>query len=297
VGEAFEFLFSIEAPKDVTIDQIRISPSDMFGMNLITGSISQLADAASANPSNVVHRYSTQVRYDVPFRGRIQFQVQGNASGTMSLGDGRMRSSFSYSQSFRLVTGNVALDIQPLPSAGQPPDFSGAVGTGFRLTQSVNRNMVATNDVVVVTCRLVYSGYVPPDFAAARDVVERSDGAIAWRRYFVADGAAATPVERVVYYDADAKAYRTLTAGGTALGYVAETHGESVAVAVDAAAAGSGRVLRLRFAPSSSAPLVATVPRPDAMPAPTEEPRGEWVRVEAGGHAGWIRKEEMRNEN
>jgi hypothetical protein len=43
---------------------------------------------------------------------------------------------------------------------------------------------------------------------------------VAWRRYFVADGAAATPEVSVNYYDVADKTYKTVKAGKTPLEYV-----------------------------------------------------------------------------
>ena len=293
VGDDFDFVVSVEAPRSVTLDQVRVTISEMFGLVVRGGRISNLPSQPAKDPSNIVHRISVPVRYDAPFRGRLVFTVQGMASGTMALSSGRSRSSYTFSQSFSAATPPLDVEIRPLPTDGQPADFSGAVGTDFKLRMSVNRNRVATNDVVTATCRLTYSGYVPPD--AVRDVVERRPGSLAWTKYFVADGSARVPDESIVCYDTDSRTYKTIVAKGVALSYVPESLDESVAVAVDTAdEKGDGRVLKLRFAPSASAPLVATVPRPDATPAPTEQPRGEWVRIDVGGHAGWVRKDDLR---
>lgn len=293
VGDDFDFIVSLEAPKSVTLDQVSVSLSEMFGLVVRGGKISNLPALPAADPSNIVHRISIPVRYDAPFRGNLTFTVQGMASGTVSQSSGRSRSSYTFSQSFSTMTPPLGVEIRPLPTDGQPADFSGAVGTDFKLRMSVDRNRVETNDVVTVTCRMTYSGYVPQD--AVADVFERRPGSLAWTRYFVADGSARVPDERVVCYDTDTRTYKTIVAKGAALSYVPESQDESVAVAVDTTGEkGDGRVLRLRFAPSAAAPLVATVPRPDAMPAPTEPPRGEWVRIDVGGHAGWVRKDDLR---
>jgi len=290
VGDTFEFIVSIDAPKSVTLGQLQLRPSEMFGM-VVQGNVSNLPDGKSSNPSNVVKRMSVPVRYDVPFKGSMNFVVTGMASGRQEVGTGRRKVSYSFSQSFSAETPPISVEIRPLPSDGQPADFSGAIGMDFKLRQSVDRNMVETNDVVSVTCVLEYRGYIP--YGAIADELERRPGVIAWRRYFVADGSKEVPSESVVYYDTDSRKYRKAVAKGPSLVYVAEKRDDAETVAVDAAdAASGGRLLTLRFAPSESAPVVARVPRPDK--AQILETSGAWARVECGGHAGWTRKGDLR---
>ena len=87
---------------------------------------------------------------------------------------------------------------------------------------------VETNDVVTITYKVRPRGYVPADFlprGAAFEWSRQTDGEgrvreIEYRRFFVADGAKATPVLTIPYYDPRKKAYRTAKAGGMPLKYV-----------------------------------------------------------------------------
>ena len=224
VGEGFSFVVSIEAPKSVSIGQIRMTPSEAFGLT-VTGPAENLPDAKSANPSNVVKRLSVPVRYDVPFRGDVSFAIDGMVSGRASREGGLFNLTFS--NSFHCDSAPVRVDVRPLPSAGQPADFSGMVSEGLTILELPDILRVETNDVVTITYKIRPNGYVPADFmprGAAFEWARRQDGAgrpveIEYKRYFVADGAAATPVLEISYYDPRTRKYATARAGGTSLVY------------------------------------------------------------------------------
>ena len=226
VGEPFEFLVSLEAPRTASIGQIRMTPSETFGLS-VTGPAQNLPDAESANPSNVVKRLSVPVRYDVPFRGKVAFAIEGMVSGRRTGRGGRM--TFTFSNSFRCDTAPIDLEIRPLPSDGQPADFAGVVSEGLDVFELPDLLRVETNDVVTITYKVRPRGYVPADFlprGAAFEWSRQTDGEgrakeIEYRRFFVADGAATTPVLSIPYYDPRKKAYRTAKAGGMPLKYVA----------------------------------------------------------------------------
>ena len=226
VGEPFEFIISLEAPRTASIGQISMRPSEMFGLT-VTGPAQNLADGRSKNPSNVVKRLSVPVRYDVPFRGEMSFAIDGMVSGRQTSFGGRMNLTFS--NSFHCDTAPISVHIRPLPSAGQPDDFAGVVSEGLTVLELPDILRVETNDVVTITYRVRPKGYVPADFlprGAAFEWSRQTDNngkvqEIEYRRFFVADGAPATPVLSIPYYDPRKKAYKTATAGGMPLKYVA----------------------------------------------------------------------------
>ena len=223
VGEEFDFILSLESPKNVSIGQVRLSPSDSFGL-AFTGQVKNLTDGVSANSSNVVKRMAIPVRYDVPYHGSIAFAVDGMASGN----ERRRFGSFTFSNSFHAETSAIRMDVKPLPSANQPADFSGIVSEGMRFIELCDLLAVETNDVITITYRMSPNGYVPADFlpqGAAFEWTRRNDGngrpvEIEYRRFFVANGAAKTPKTSISYYDPRTKAYRRVEAGGTTLKYV-----------------------------------------------------------------------------
>ena len=222
VGEPFAFILALESPKSASIGQIQIQPSEMFGLTVV-GKVENLSDGVAANPSNVVKRLSIPVRYDVPFKGRMTFAVSGMVSGRQ-VGGGM---SFMFSNSFRVESAPIDVDIKPLPSAGQPGDFSGIISEGLRFTESVDNAKVESNDVIRITYHLETRGYLPKDwkpqgvaFEVGRGTSRAGDVTVVeWMRYFVADGAAHTPRMSISYYDPKTKSYRKAEAGGTDVEY------------------------------------------------------------------------------
>ena len=290
VGETFRYILSLESPRGATLDQLRFIPSEMFGM-VFTGKPETLADGTCANPSNRVRRIAIPVRYDVPFKGEVSLRVDGMVSLRRQMG----RSSFSFSQNFSEQTPPVPVEIKPLPTDNQPADFSGAIGTSFRLVQTADRAKVSTNDVVTVLKTLEFSGYLP--LGAVPDEVERRAGnvsRVSWQDYFVADGAHAIPPPSLVWYDTQSRTYKRVVAKPIALTYVPDDEqGEAAqSVAVDAAQDVAGaKTLVLRFAPSDDAPVVERFTLVDDAAPPVEtERRGDWVRLDSGSHAGWLRR-------
>ena len=300
VGDSFEYLLSLECPKNYTISDVQIDVSQKFGLAL-RGPVENLADADSTNPSNVVHRLSVPVRYDVPFTGDVEFTINGMIEGARTTGSPNRRMTFRFSQNFSAKTNPVKLSIRPLKTDGQPPDFAGAIGSKFLLRRSVDRNSVETNDVVTVRSTLEYSGYVPrgaiPDEMARQEGDAVRASVITWQRYFVADGKNDIPAEDICYYDVGTRKYSRVTAPAIPLSYRSVAASSESAVAVDVAAREKSenealKALSLHFAPREDSPVVASVVLPeDAQVVETERLRG-WRRVEACGHAGWMREED-----
>lgn len=222
VGAEFEYILSLEAPRTCSIGQIRMTPSQTFGMT-VTGEARNLKDGKSANPTNVVKRLAVPVRYDVPFRGPISFTVGGMVTGRQG-GDRRGGFfSFTFSNSFSCETDPIEIDIRPLPTDNQPKDFAGVISEGLRIHETLDLLTVETNDVIQITYRLFSHGYVPVDFLPPGAAFEmgRNDqeGLIEYRRFFVADGTNATPRISVPYYDPRSKSYRKAETGGTRVTY------------------------------------------------------------------------------
>lgn len=288
LGEPFEFVIGIETPKSHTVDNVRLSASDIPGL-VVLGAQQNLSNGAASNPSNVVRRLSVPVRCDAPFKGPVQFSVSGMISGRQLVGNGRRQSSFTFSQSFTANATPFQLEIKALPTDKQPADFTGIVGSGFTLRQSVDRNRVETNDVVNVTCVLEGRGYVP--FGSVPDELSRMPGKVVWKKYFVADGSARVPDVSCSYYDPVQRKFLRATGKGPALHYEVQAEETSEAVAVDTKG-GQEKTVKLRFAPWPEAQELGAV-QVSAGGLVTLEEYRDWVRVDDGRHAGWIRKEEL----
>ena len=220
VGDEFDYVLSLEVPKGLSVGQVNIAPVNA-GEFTVVGRVANLTDGKSANPSNVVRRFSLPVRYDRPYRGKVSFQL----TVPYQVANSRQGGFFSFFASTllnaRVQTPPLEVNVKPLPKEGQPADFSGIVATRLTLTETPDLRRVETNDVICITYRMTYDGYLPTDWMPPGAAFEwtREGGAVEWRRFFVADGAAATPKGEVVWYDAKARAYRRELFGGTPITY------------------------------------------------------------------------------
>ena len=221
VGEEFEFVVAIDAPASVTVSNVRINPSETFGLKL-AGQVRVLEDAKSGNPSNIVKRLAVPVRYDAPIEASVVFGVSGMVTGRTVRGGGRV--SMSFSRSFQVETPPVRLRIASPPAAGRPKSYAGVVSEGLRVHELCDILSVETNDVICITYRMFpKNGYVPRSFlppGAAFEISRREgDGPVEYRRFFVADGAPTTPHVEIVYFDPRTRTYKRAATGGTPLKY------------------------------------------------------------------------------
>ncbi len=292
--ETFEVVLELEMPKTCTVENLRFSSSQRVGFSIV-GNGEMLTDGASANPSNVVRRLAIPIRYDVPFAGDVAFEVAGQWTSRIRQDNGRGGSwSSQVSRSFSTLTPPVRLEIS-LPSGDQPRDFSGAVGTNFSLSQTPDRTAVQTNEVVTLDCRLDFRGFLPDTLDLGGRVQEDARGRtwVAFKRYFVADGSPETESLKLVYYDSAEKAYKTVTAPGVKLAYLADDAPETTGlVYVSEKEGSSARRLPLRFAPQESAEEIGSLdPKADAYRVTEKD--GLWSRVETASRAGWVKTEDL----
>jgi hypothetical protein len=222
VGDDFEFIISIEAPADASLSNLRINAGDVPGM-VFTGRAENLTDGKSANPSNVVKRVSVPVRCDVPFEGKVAFDVSGMVSSRRS--DRRTSGFFSFmsSNSFQVKATPATVKVNALPEAGRPDGFAGIVCESIEVDESLDIARVETNDVINITYTVRYRGFVPDDymppgsaFQVGRDANRTS---AVYRRFFVADGAPASPKAEIKYYNPKTKRYEVVAFGGTPIEY------------------------------------------------------------------------------
>lgn len=291
VGDTFNFIVSLDAPKSCTLSLSSFTPSVMGGFSM-EGRADNLPDARSSNTNNVVRRVSIPVRYDAPFSGRVTFDVGGSYDMVIrSSGRGRSFTQ-SFSSDFSAKSTPIWMEVKPLPSDKKPADYTGCVGSSFSVSQKAERYVVETNDVVVVTVRVNYEGYVPD--GAVPGEVERGRNYVVAKRYFVADGSPAVDSVKISYYDTKQRRFASVSSGEMPLRYT--SHAEDVAETVMVDKGGEkqkGDLVPLRFAPSASARTVAMLDAASGKLRVTEE-SGRWVRVDDGRHAGWVLKEEVR---
>lgn len=169
----------------------------------------------------------------------------------------------------------LALEIRPLPEAGRPASFSGAVGR-FAFTASAAPLDVSVGDLVTVTFRIAGEGLpdtlpspsVPetPGFRiyAAQRVPEESSGAQrVFRQTVVPTEAAAGSIPAVAftYFDARAERYRTESAGPFPLTF----HADRAPV-------------QPIYVPPPSTATTSSASRPKAVPMPPAPGRFERLK-------------------
>ena len=217
VGDEFKFVLALESPKDVTLENLNLQLSENFGMQAVGKITMQKETQSPNNPSNVVRWLSVPVRYDIPFKGRIVFTVEGMQTRVIR----RRNFSSTSSTSFSSRSAPLAVEIRPLPSAGQPADFSGIVAEKLTLVETPDVTLVNSNDVIVISCVMMCDGYVPPEYAPPGVAYEwqRGRNSVEWKKYFVADGAAELPRTGISYYDPKSKTYRRATSAPRQIRY------------------------------------------------------------------------------
>lgn len=217
VGDGFKFMLALESPKDVTLENLNLQLSETFGMQTVGKIAMQRETQSPSNPSNVVRWLSVPVRYDVPFKGRIVFTVEGMQTRVIR----RRNFSSTSSTSFTSRSAPLAVEIRPLPSAGQPADFSGIVAEKLTFAETPDMTLVNSNDVVVVSCVMMCDGYIPPEYELPGAAYEwqRGRNSVEWKKYFVADGAAELPRTEISYYDPKSKTYKRATSATRKIHY------------------------------------------------------------------------------
>ena len=217
VGDEFKFVLALESPKDVTLENLNLQLSENFGMQTVGKITMQRETQSPSNPSNVVRWLSVPVRYDIPFKGRIVFTVEGMQTRVIR----RRNFSSTSSTSFSSRSAPLAVEIRPLPSAGQPADFSGIVAEKLTLAETPDMTLVNSNDVIVISCVMMCDGYVPPEYAPPGVAYEwqRGRNSVEWKKYFVADGVAELPRTEISYYDPKSRTYRRATSAPRKIRY------------------------------------------------------------------------------
>ena len=254
--------------------------------------------------------YKMRVSFLEPGTNDVPVAVSGTYSGTYCVTNGNMISTGRVmNQPFKLVLRPVRIAVAPLPDRHRPPDFCGAVGTRFRITQKLTPDKIHPGDLVTADYRLEFDGYCPSnayprienlsrDFKAYEAKEVGRDGrSVQWRQILVPRTTAATNSALVSfsYYNPRNKRYeRTQTAPQKLTFISAEASStENTRVMVndaDAAPHAAGDALAsltLRFAPGAKSPVVVTLP-PGTAVRETGRWNG-WRRLESDRGAGWTR--------
>lgn len=285
VGETFNLLISIDAPKDCTLSQVRVNPSRVIGLSSV-GESENLTDEKGSVTNRVIKRISIPLRYDVPFKGDVAFTINGMCDRVIS--SRGFRSSFS--TSFGADAGSLAFEVKPLDGTITPDDYNGCIGERFTAHQRLNSYEVETNDVVVAMITVRGSNAFIPENAFVNEQ-GRDRNTVIYKKLFRATGEAKTPDISFSYYSPTKKDFSRVTAKGVSLKYITSKEREAKDVVIDAAKGATKTVLK--FVPRESAREIATTSkRSDELKI--TETNGEWVRVDDGMHAGWVKKKDLK---
>ncbi|MBO5751732.1 MAG: hypothetical protein J6R80_04950, partial [Kiritimatiellae bacterium] len=223
VGENFNLILSVEMPKNYALaDDISLSVRESANMQQIARPIT-LSPKRSSNPTNIVSTIVFPMRALSPMDGPLHYSVDGSYI-SRNRGFSLFRSSYPFSSGPKTAL----FSIEPLPEEGRPYDFGGVVAEALDVFEYPDMLTVGTNDVVTIVYKVRHNGFAPQVWKP-RDVAfewaRASDPnagvhEIEFRRYFVADGAEATPILSVPYWDPVAKKYKTAASGGTKLKYI-----------------------------------------------------------------------------
>lgn len=200
VGEEFHFIVSFDAPAEYSIGQVRITPSEIFGMK-VTGQTKNIDN----------RKLSIPVRYDVPMKTRLAFAIDGMVSGKReSKGQGR-QFSFTFSNSFHVDAPKIALEVKPLE--GAPENFSGVIANKLDISYKILDKDTEEGDVVRIYYLLEpHGGFIPkrylPEGIAFEDKRNLQDGSTSYIRFWINDGGAPSPIE-IVYYNPETKTYES----------------------------------------------------------------------------------------
>jgi len=317
VGEPCAFVVELDVAKDVGIEQLKVSGlPDPSGGTIVYGeSFEPLVDGKPPAANRVLRRFRLSARFLVPHSSVVEAMVSGMAVTRRSTRFG----SSSFANSFNVRLKPLTLDVKPLPEAGRPKDFSGAVGRGFRLRETFTPDHVRPGDLVKVNYTLVYDGYLPPDAEPkigdwgngfkVWDLKEKSrrQGEVVWEQMIAPQNTSATngAFASVEYYDLAARRYSVARAIRPKLVFVssekASTQNTAVTVAgegekpADGGAVRAETALNVRFAPSDASPVLFKLPTGAAYEELAKS--GAWRRVSTVRGIGWIKAAAPKNEN
>lgn len=295
VGVPCYLVFAFKGGNTVTVQQVSGLPNE--GIEYLSQELEPYAD----------NTYRLPIRFLAPMtNATLNIAIAGMQ--TVESGKGTAFVS-SYSTSFRKRLPPLRVDVRPLPETGRPQSFTGAVGTQFTLTQTLEPDHVRPGDLVTVTYRLVYDGYCPSNIWPAVEhlsrefkayepkEVARTANSYTWTQVLVPRTTAATnsALVSVGYYNPRVKRYEVARAYPKKLVFVsdqaASTRNTAVVVsepepAAAPAAAGTAPLV-LRFAPSVASPVVATLP--PGTPVRELARSNGWRRLETPRAIGWSR--------
>ncbi|HEX6616824.1 MAG TPA: BatD family protein [Gemmatimonadales bacterium] len=235
VGEQVDVVTAAWFPRDLRL-QLRRPPT------LQPPVIDGVWSFPQTTPSGIAATRSVRGRwYDLFLSHQVVFPL---TAGTIGIPRATLKYStpvalqfFSQEDRFALSSRADTLVVLPLPDAGRPADFAGAIAGGLRLERRIDPATARVGEGIAVELRLSGAGntalWPPPEIAwpgGVRAYLERTDesattdegrvgGTKTFRYLVVPDsaGAVAIPGVRYAYFDLDTDRYRELAVGPAAV--------------------------------------------------------------------------------
>jgi hypothetical protein len=165
-----------------------------------------------------------------PLALRVQVEVRSKRRDPYGLFDDPFFGMGARTETREILSPSVTIDVQPLPTAGQPSDFNGAVGD-FEIQASLDKTSTRANEAVTLLFKISGEGNIktladpkitfPPDIEhydpKVTDDINRSRGQITGSKtleYLLIPRAAGTQIIAPItysYFDPKAKRYRSLS--------------------------------------------------------------------------------------
>ncbi len=309
-GQPCRFVFEVEVPKSVTVEGVNVGglPNPDEGVEY-GEALENLADVVGTNANRVVKRFALPARFLKAQKFELtSLSVQGMLTTRKQTGS----MSFSSSSNFAKRLNPLTVEVEDLPTDGKPLNFSGAIGSSFKIKQTVKPNRVHPGDLLTVTYRLDFEGYCPTNFfpnieAYSKDFrtyepkqISRTENSIEWTQLIVPQtvNATNTSLASVHYYNLQTKRYEAAFAYPQKLVFISDKEAtkQNAAVVIDAgdkpseeptsATATSSQPLVLYFAPKETSPIIAKLPPNTKYKILSRS--GTWTRIQTETVIGWL---------
>jgi hypothetical protein len=157
ISQAFEIHFELEVTSGNEVDNLRISDFPNNPELLTVGKLETVSRSRVTRDGQAID----VLHFTADARGHKPVSHTFNPSLQCMLVQRQSRGFFSQWQSSpkQLQLAPFTLCIQPLPDAGKPPYFSGAVGV-FRLTGQLSQSAARAGDIITLSLELSGTGWL-----------------------------------------------------------------------------------------------------------------------------------------
>lgn len=310
-GEPFAIEFSLTLPRGASFEDIETAgiPGAEDGVQLLRQE--NLPDGDAGGEDGVEKRFRLVMRGTRPvsvnrrivIAGRVKSREPLRIAGSRGSSFSNVNGDVSYGTVLQMSVDGVSVDIEPLPEAGKPAEFSGAVGSRFVLRSEFEKpqeGWPGTWSTAVYT--LEYDGWFPSNavprvygfektFEKVHPLREtaRSAQTAEWRQTMMPRGTSCTngPAASLVYYNTKTRRYETVRCAGAPLAFKRPPPPPEPPPEIGIAGDGTRGGKTLHFAPSARSPAIGVVPAGETPQ--TLDRKGAWRRVRTSAGTGWMK--------